>query len=136
MALGDVSFLEIPVDLPESFPSAYFHISSLRCFYLWVHLVRFYFNHFYHTLFPLGRDVLSDSLPSVCFSFLITLFFFVAVSTGYEGAIEDPSVILVDEVWTSTSQFSNCPTLSWRLLRRIQISSRIGCHLWLKTYLA
>ena len=34
MALGDVSFLEIPVDLPESFPSAYFHISSLRCFYL------------------------------------------------------------------------------------------------------
>lgn len=55
MALGDVSFLEIPVDLPESFPSAYFHISSLRCFYLWVHLVRFYFNHFYHTLFSFGK---------------------------------------------------------------------------------
>lgn len=42
MALGDVSFLEIPVDLPESFPSAYFHISSLRYFYLWVHSVRFF----------------------------------------------------------------------------------------------
>ncbi|CAN6928035.1 unnamed protein product, partial [Brassica oleracea var. botrytis] len=42
---------------------------------------------------------------SVCFSFLIGLPSCVAVSTGLEDAIEITLVVLVDEVWTSTSHY-------------------------------
>ncbi|KAL0705056.1 hypothetical protein Bca4012_071481 [Brassica carinata] len=45
----------------------------------------------------------SLSLLSVCFSFLIGLSSCVAISTGSEDATETTSVVLVDEVWTSTS---------------------------------
>lgn len=45
----------------------------------------------------------SLSLPSVCFSSLIGLSSCVAISTGSEDATETTSVVLVDEVWTSTS---------------------------------
>uniref|UniRef100_A0A0D3BXE3 Uncharacterized protein n=1 Tax=Brassica oleracea var. oleracea TaxID=109376 RepID=A0A0D3BXE3_BRAOL len=44
-------------------------------------------------------------VPSVCFSFLIGLPSCIAVSTGLEDAIEITLVVLVDEVWTSTSHY-------------------------------
>ena len=54
-------------------------------------------------LFPMEIGVSSVLVPSVCFSFLIGLPFCIAVSTGPEDAIEITLVVLVDEVWTSTS---------------------------------
>lgn len=53
----------------------------------------------------LERDYYSASLPSVCFSFLISLLSYIAVSTGREDAIEIISLVLVDDVWTSTSHY-------------------------------
>ena len=61
---------------------------------------------------PLERDDSSASLPSVCFSFFIGLLSCGAVSTGPEDATEITLVILVDEVWTSTSHYVTIPQLS------------------------
>ncbi|CAF2065176.1 unnamed protein product [Brassica napus] len=54
---------------------------------------------------PMDRGVSSDSFPSVCFSSLIGLLSYGAVSTGPEDAIETTLVVFVDEVWTSTSLY-------------------------------
>ncbi|KAF2615271.1 hypothetical protein F2Q70_00007843 [Brassica cretica] len=50
-------------------------------------------------------SISSVLVPSVCFSFLIGLSSCVAVSTGPKNAIEITLVVLVDEVWTSTSHY-------------------------------
>lgn len=68
--------------------------------YRWVHWDQSYFDflpllgrHFYrHTLFSMERDVSSATMPSVCFSFLI-------------GLYSCTLVVLVDELWTSTSYY-------------------------------
>ncbi|CAF2071554.1 unnamed protein product [Brassica napus] len=54
----------------------------------------------------------SLSLPSVCFSSLIGLSSYVAISTGSEDATETTSVVLVDEAWTSTSHYVTILQLS------------------------
>ncbi|CAN6878493.1 unnamed protein product, partial [Brassica oleracea] len=54
----------------------------------------------------------SLSLLSVCFSSLIGLSSCVAISTGSEDATESTSVVLVDEVWTSTSHYVTILQLS------------------------
>ncbi|CAG7883806.1 unnamed protein product [Brassica rapa] len=54
-------------------------------------------------LFPMEIGVSSVLVPSVCFSFLIGLPSCIAVSTGPEDAIEITLVVLVDEIWPSTS---------------------------------
>uniref|UniRef100_A0A0D3B2S9 Uncharacterized protein n=1 Tax=Brassica oleracea var. oleracea TaxID=109376 RepID=A0A0D3B2S9_BRAOL len=56
-------------------------------------------------LFPMEIGISSVLVPSVCFSFLIGLPSCVAVSTGPEDAIEITLVVLVDEVWASTSHY-------------------------------
>ncbi|CAN6908030.1 unnamed protein product, partial [Brassica oleracea] len=52
------------------------------------------------------------SLLSVCFSSLIGLSSCVAISTRFEDATETTSVVLVDEVWTSTSHYVTILQLS------------------------
>ncbi|KAL0803025.1 hypothetical protein Bca101_058201 [Brassica carinata] len=54
---------------------------------------------------PMGRDVSSTLWSSVCFSIFIGLLSCGMVSMGPEDAIEITSVVLVDEIWTSTSRY-------------------------------
>ncbi|KAL0848703.1 hypothetical protein Bca101_021950 [Brassica carinata] len=59
------------------------------------------------------RFVPSRCFLSECsFSFLIVLSSCVAISTEPEDAIETTSVVLVDEVWTSTSHYVTILQLS------------------------
>lgn len=58
------------------------------------------------------RDVSSDSVRSVCFSFFIGLLSCRAVSTGPEDAAENTLVFLVDKIWTSTSLYVTILQLS------------------------
>ena len=61
---------------------------------------------------PMERDVSSDSVRSVCFSFFIGLLSCRALSTGPEDAAETTLVFLVDKNGTSTSLYVTIPQLS------------------------
>lgn len=117
--LGFASIIKISGGFTEIYVSNVMYLSCLKN--LPVNLPRLFlspspFSSEEKTLppfpLPLERDDSSASLPSVCFSFFIGLLSCGAVSTGPEDATEITLVILVDEVWTSTSHYVTIPQLS------------------------
>ncbi|KAG2325255.1 hypothetical protein Bca52824_007983 [Brassica carinata] len=83
--------------------------------------------------FPMEIGVSSVLVPSLCFSFLIVLSSCVAVTTEPEDAIETTSVVLVDEVLTSTSHYVTILQLSEFVVKALLTHSSTVSNLLLSS---